>query len=266
MKERSGMPYDVVAYEADEYARLLDPWEEGVFHRMLRLAWMNGSIPADLRQLADLCRVRPSSLRKSWPNLSPLWIEESGRLRNKKQENERLFLESKRNSARESAKLSWKSNKRKKKRSANAKRTQSERIASLPIPSPSHSSTVVEEVMQIPACGQFANVLLSEAEKTRLVEKFGTQGTSERIEALSEGIASKGYRYKSHYATILTWDRKNGTNGNHHGKRLDKGERNAETARRLLSRLDSENRGGGNGGDLGIIPGGLLGKATKPNG
>src|SRR3990167_8054307 len=140
MKERSGMPYDVVAYEADEHARLLDPWEEGVFHRMLRLAWMNGSVPADLNQLADLCRVRPSSLRKFWSKLSPLWYEDAARLRNKKQESERIFLESKREAARESAKLSWKSKKRKRKSSANAMPSHSERIASPPLPNPTQPS------------------------------------------------------------------------------------------------------------------------------
>ena len=41
----------------------------------------------------------------------------------------------------------------------------------------------------------------------KLVEKFGEAGAKERIEHLSGAIASKGYRYKNHYATILTWER-----------------------------------------------------------
>jgi hypothetical protein len=89
---------------------------------MLRLAWMNGSIPADLHQLAALVRVRPTTLQKMWGNLSKLWIAndpaDPSRLRNKKQESERFFLESKRKSASESSKLRW--NKQKQKENADA--------------------------------------------------------------------------------------------------------------------------------------------------
>ena len=55
--------------------------------------------------------------------------------------------------------------------------------------------------------GQFENVLLTDDEHGKLVARFGAEGILERIERLSEGIESKGYKYKSHYATILTWDR-----------------------------------------------------------
>jgi uncharacterized protein YdaU (DUF1376 family) len=137
MKERSGMPYDVVAYEADEAARLLDPWEEGVFHRMLRLAWMNGSIPADIRELAELCRVRPSSLRKAWIKLSHFWQADPSnpsRLRNKKQESERVFLELKRDAARRAGKLSAKARTTKKNQSTTVQRPFNDR--STPLPSP----------------------------------------------------------------------------------------------------------------------------------
>lgn len=109
MKERSGMPYDVVAYEADENARRLTPNEEGIFHRMLRLAWMNGSVPADLDALADLCRVRPSTMQKAWPRLTKLWDSHPAnpdRLVNNKQEKERIFVELKRDMARDAGKRS----------------------------------------------------------------------------------------------------------------------------------------------------------------
>ena len=61
--------------------------------------------------------------------------------------------------------------------------------------------------------GQFNNVLLSENEYEKLKVKFGAS-LPERIERLSEGIASKGYKYKSHYAAILTWERKEKTGAN----------------------------------------------------
>lgn len=53
--------------------------------------------------------------------------------------------------------------------------------------------------------GEFKNVLLTDGEYLKLKEKFGD--ADERIKALSIGIKSKGYVYKSHYATILNWDR-----------------------------------------------------------
>ena len=64
--------------------------------------------------------------------------------------------------------------------------------------------------------GEFLNVLLTDEDYEKLVERFGESGANERIVTLSSGIASKGYKYKNHYAAILAWDRRenrqNGTN------------------------------------------------------
>ncbi len=57
--------------------------------------------------------------------------------------------------------------------------------------------------------GEFKNVFLSKDEFQKLTIKFGEQLTQYKIESLSSGIESKGYKYKSHYAAILSWDRKN---------------------------------------------------------
>lgn len=55
--------------------------------------------------------------------------------------------------------------------------------------------------------GEFKNVHLSNTEREKLIVKFGEKGLNERIEKLSCGIASKGYKYVNHYATILAWER-----------------------------------------------------------
>jgi phage replication O-like protein O len=55
--------------------------------------------------------------------------------------------------------------------------------------------------------GGFSNVLLTEEEYQKLIERFGAEKTDRLIEDLSFGIKSKGYKYKDHYATILNWDR-----------------------------------------------------------
>jgi hypothetical protein len=52
--------------------------------------------------------------------------------------------------------------------------------------------------------GEFKNVLLTDIEYDKLKTKFN--GSCERwIDKLSIGIESHGYKYKSHYATILNW-------------------------------------------------------------
>lgn len=68
--------------------------------------------------------------------------------------------------------------------------------------------------------GEFDNVLLTKTEYDKLLAKFGEAKTKEFIENLSAYIASKGHKYKSHYATITNWDnldKKKGLAGGHGG-------------------------------------------------
>ena len=59
--------------------------------------------------------------------------------------------------------------------------------------------------------GEFENVLLSVDELQKLKSKLGAE-TESYIERLSSYIASSGKRYKSHYATILSWTQKDAKN------------------------------------------------------
>ena len=54
-------------------------------------------------------------------------------------------------------------------------------------------------------------VFLSKEEHSKLVEKFGSEETEQRIADLNDYIGSKGKKYPSHYHTILTWARKDAT-------------------------------------------------------
>lgn len=66
----------------------------------------------------------------------------------------------------------------------------------------------------VPGKRQFLDfVSLTDAEYIKLVETFGQTGTDERIAELNDGIGSKGYKYESHFHTILSWDRKLKRNG-----------------------------------------------------
>lgn len=59
--------------------------------------------------------------------------------------------------------------------------------------------------------GEFENVFLSADEFQKLKLKLGSE-TEGYIERLSSYIASSGKRYKSHYATILSWTQKDAKN------------------------------------------------------
>lgn len=54
-------------------------------------------------------------------------------------------------------------------------------------------------------------VKLTKDEYSKLTEQFGIEGTNERIKNLNDYVMSKGAKYKSHYHTILNWERKDGT-------------------------------------------------------
>lgn len=58
--------------------------------------------------------------------------------------------------------------------------------------------------------GEFENVLLNGQEHGKLVDSLGDIGAAEYIERLSAYLAQTGHRYKSHYATLLNWWRKDG--------------------------------------------------------
>lgn len=76
--------------------------------------------------------------------------------------------------------------------------------------------------------GEFENVLLSEQELSKLKSRFGEE-SDKYIERLSNYIASSGKRYKSHYATILTWaekDKKSENLGG--GNYADKGQQHSK--------------------------------------
>lgn len=68
--------------------------------------------------------------------------------------------------------------------------------------------------------GEFQNILLTDEEYRKLITKLGEVDTLRWIEELSGGIESKGYKFLSHYATILNWERRDREkqNGGQDGK------------------------------------------------
>ena len=66
--------------------------------------------------------------------------------------------------------------------------------------------TLVTKASQKKSYGSKKNVFLTDEEFAKLHERF--LDADQKIENLSLGIASKGYKYKDHYATILNWARR----------------------------------------------------------
>ena len=54
-------------------------------------------------------------------------------------------------------------------------------------------------------------------EHEKLVTKLGEEKTNQLIENLSEYVSSRGRRYKSHYATILQWSKRDKKTGDSFG-------------------------------------------------
>ena len=56
--------------------------------------------------------------------------------------------------------------------------------------------------------GEFNNVKLTLIEKEKIDKRYGSDVTRDYITKLDLYLESKGKRYKSHYATILAWCRR----------------------------------------------------------
>lgn len=78
----------------------------------------------------------------------------------------------------------------------------------LTLPKKVHTKeTITKETITKEILGEFQNVKLSKSEIEKLEKRFNPIGAKDRIEKLSQYIASKGKKYSNHYATILSWER-----------------------------------------------------------
>lgn len=177
--------------------------EEGAYIRLLAYNWEDGFIPADVAELSRMCKTNARKMALMWERLrdcfQPLESDPD------KLVNLRLELERKKQQERKArrsvagskgAATRWQDDDNENGNAIDLLMAKN----SLPIPLP---------IPEKKPYGPFANVLLTDDECARLLENFGDAGSARRIQALSEYIASKGKKYKSHYATILTWERKN---------------------------------------------------------
>ena len=72
--------------------------------------------------------------------------------------------------------------------------------------------TVPEDAVVV-ICGEFANVSIAKPQLDKLLEQWPENIVLQEIDALSCYMASKGKKYKNHYATLLNWLRRDYPDG-----------------------------------------------------
>lgn len=82
-------------------------------------------------------------------------------------------------------------------------------------------------------------VKLTKDEYKKLIERLGQHSTDDYIERLNNYIGSKGKRYKSHYHTILAWNRRDVSNGQHKGSN-NKGNEQGKTQPRTSKSMGED--------------------------
>jgi len=196
------------AYPQDTDWQIMTAEERGCYHALIIFISCNdGSIAKDPAGLALLCNIEISKLKTFLEKYSHKFIINDGEISHK-----RVTYE-----------LS-KARKYIKQKSLAGKKGMKQRYNNVITHLPNTDITKGREVKGSKGKGSKGKnkdtikedkikhlefVMLTPTEHKKLVAKFGAIAATTKIEALNEGIGSKGYKYKSHYYTILSWDRKN---------------------------------------------------------
>jgi Protein of unknown function (DUF1376) len=211
------MPYDVVAFETDEAAKLWTLEEEGAFHRLIRHQWTNGSVPNDIARLAPICRCLVEQMTKLWEvlkNSFPVCQDDPGRCKNPKTEKERLWVEAR---AHRRSRAGQAGNEARwgpaKSEPAESKQVNRNAIAPHPIPSHpipegmSQDKCSTWNTSQRKSYGSTGSVLLNDTEYAKLLGQF-QERLPELIERLDRyrHIRPKQFsQYKDHFRVLLNW-------------------------------------------------------------
>lgn len=92
MDKPPAMPVYARHWLADARVCLMSLEEQGAFHRLLCVAWMEDGIPTDGKLRARLLNVSAAKERKLWLAVGPCWEERNGVLVSPKQEKVRAEL------------------------------------------------------------------------------------------------------------------------------------------------------------------------------
>jgi uncharacterized protein YdaU (DUF1376 family) len=196
----------------------MTPAEEGAYIRLLAIAWGSDDcgLPDDDNKLAVLSR-----LNEGWFNGGSRLVREcffsvDGRLYNQRLLDEHKKQEIWREKSSRGGKISGKSRRAKKKAIVKGGSLLVEPNTNTSSSSSNSTSSNTEEGTINTLCAKKEkvmygeHVLLSSAEYKKLTDRFGKEATDDWIERMNLYAASKPQKfreYKSHYATILNWDK-----------------------------------------------------------
>ena len=92
-------------------------------------------------------------------------------------------------------------------------------------------------------------VYLSEDEYKKLETKLGEKDLKEVIVDLNTHIGSKGTKYKSHYYTILAWDRRK-TKGGNYGKTTNRTQQSIDAGKAYIAKLERQESDSDTSGEI----------------
>jgi len=217
-KKTPSFPFYPKDWLTDLKVQSLSFEEQGIYLNLLCYSWLD-DLPSDLDQLARLLRCDRQAIKVVVENFFEIQGDKIYNKRLEKIKQELLAFRTKMSSAGEKGnKVRWQDKQQKAKKHPIAKRSPSDVLAiaknrspipiPIPIPIPSPSSSPISKTISKDIYGKLKNVKLLKNEYEEL-QKLFPNDFNEKIENLSLYIASKGDKYKSHYATILAWERKN---------------------------------------------------------
>lgn len=195
---------------SDINTRCMTLEECGAYVELLCVEWLEKGLPDDDEQLAVISRLG-DKWEKSGDKIKKCFNKVGDKLIHPRLKKERAKQKKRREQTSAAGRLGGMSRKTK---GNMVKQTLSESLANDEAktnPSSSFSSsTSTANKKNKDIYGNFKNVKLLPEEHSKLIEQFGEKGTLDFINRLSEYISGHGKekKYKSHYAVILNWSRR----------------------------------------------------------
>jgi uncharacterized protein YdaU (DUF1376 family) len=185
---------------ADSDFQLMTAAERGIYCSIIFYMYRNdGRILNDPKRIKILTNS-DENFEKSWNNVRKKFSEKNGYLSHKRVRKElaraKKFVQTQRKAGLKGAEKRW--GRHNDPNSSAMAKPMANKVKESKVKESKHKDYI-----------QFLDfVKLTKEEVRKLIDKFGEQTMNVYIEDLNNGIGSKGYKYKSHYHTILTWYRK----------------------------------------------------------
>jgi len=195
-------------YAADFYMDTVG-WtaaEVGAYFRLLMHEWVNGPLPPDNAIRARIAGIDPRNMAKMWSAALAIKFitDDAGMYVNLRLESVRLeqfqYREKLANSGRLGGLIAQGIKRDKVKQGLSKASSKNKALQSSTFSLQKEKNKIL----------YLDFVFLGAVEYEKLVQQFGEPGAKERIDRLNVYLGSTGKKYKSHYYTILNWERRGG--------------------------------------------------------